>query len=62
MRNADIALAFNLTHEEAAALAAFFRRAGYLEFRECAEGQPEAYLMLIAAAELREALSSAGYT
>lgn len=61
MRNAATKIAFTLTDEEAAALAAFLRRAGYSEFRECSESKAEAYLMLQAACHLREVLHRQGY-
>jgi hypothetical protein len=61
MRNAQVELILRLTNEEAAALAAFLRRAGYSEFRECAKDNCEAYRMLHAASQLRDSLWRAGY-
>lgn len=62
MRNASVELVLRLTDEEAAALAAFFRRAGYSEFRDCAKDNCEAYRMLHAASELRDSLCRVGYS
>jgi hypothetical protein len=61
MRNAALEVTLSLTDDEAAALAAFLRRAGYSEFRECAADQREAYLMLHAASELRQVLARGGF-
>jgi hypothetical protein len=61
MRNAAAKVVFTLADEEAAALAAFLRRAGYSDFRECAESNAEAYLVLQAASHLREVLNHRGY-
>ena len=61
MCNHPAEIAFALSDTEAAALAAFIRRAGYAEFRECAESMDEAYMMLRAAEKLRDALRREGY-
>lgn len=60
MRNPDVEITVTLTFEEAAALAAFFRRAGYTDFRECAANQDEAYRMLYAGSKLMAALERKG--
>jgi hypothetical protein len=62
MCNAPVELVLRFTDEEAAALAAFLRRAGYSEFRECAKDHCEAYRMLRAASQLRDSLCRAGYS
>jgi hypothetical protein len=62
MRDTPVELVLRLTDEEAAALAAFLRRAGYSEFRECAKDNGEAYRMLHAASELRASLGRVGYS
>jgi hypothetical protein len=61
MRNAAIPITVTLTDEEAAALAAFFKRAGLSEFRACTKSEAEAYLALHAATKVAASLAQEGY-
>ena len=56
-----IIIQFELTDDQALALAQFLKRVGYSAYRECAVDENEAYTMVYAADQLRQALARQGY-
>lgn len=56
-----VTLRVELSPEEARDLAQFFRRLGFHDFRNCAQGQDEAHAMQNAAQRVAVALREAGY-
>ena len=52
---------FELPEDQAMALAQFLKRVGYSAYRECAVDENEAYEMVYAADQLRQALARQGY-
>ena len=56
-----ITIQLELTDDQALALAQFIKRVGYRAYRECAVDENEAYTMVYAADQLRQALARQGY-
>jgi len=59
--NKSMKLAFELSEDEALALAQFVKRVGWKEMRECAVDDNEAYIIRNAVNSLREALAYCGF-
>ncbi len=51
-----------LSDEEALALAQFFKRAGFSDFRALAVSDDEAYLMVYGASQITKSLADAGFS
>lgn len=61
MEYPPVTLRIELTHEQAAALANFCKRVGFMEFSHNATSEPEAYTMRDAHMVLSASLARAGY-
>jgi hypothetical protein len=57
----DVAITAEMTGTEAYALAQFFKRASYEDFRKNAVSDEDAYNMIYAAGIVRKALATKGY-
>jgi hypothetical protein len=61
MRAIDLTLELEMTDFEASSLAQFVKRAGWVEYKNNAVDDTEAYAMADAMAKLQSALARAGY-
>jgi len=61
MAKDTVMLCVSLSDEEAGALATFFHRAAFSDYREFLDGPDQTYDMVHAAARVLDALSGAGY-